>query len=66
MADEIHPELRTFVDRVVVQELFDRFLRGDALPPLAEPKPQRPNRQSVADWIRVRGTWVIRTGPNST
>jgi hypothetical protein len=35
----MHPELRTFIDRVIVPALLDRFLRDQAL---SAPAPRRP------------------------
>jgi hypothetical protein len=56
MSSEIHPELRTFIDLVIVPTLVERLLRDDG--PLIEVQPHAPMRRRVADWKRVGRAWI--------
>jgi hypothetical protein len=62
MDDEIHPDVRAFIDRVIVPALLERFLRDEALVPVAESQRKPINRQRIAEWQRVKGKWINRAG----
>jgi hypothetical protein len=58
MAEEIHEDLRTFIDGVIVPALLDRFLRDGAPLPIVGGQGQTVNRHILADWKRVHGKWI--------
>jgi hypothetical protein len=61
MSREIHTELRTFIDLVIVPALVERLLRDNG--PLIEVQPHAPTRRRVADWKRVGRAWIDQLTP---